>query len=104
MGGRELGGGVVGVDISKKEVAHAQVSEKSRSRSRFERLPVTPDGSRWLLLIQTHAVCGSRWLPMAPNDSHRVSLLLNHYPEGYQLWSSVSSSSSGSTCTVAIGP
>ena len=24
---------------------------------------------------------GSQWLPMAPNDSHRVSLLLNHYPK-----------------------
>ena len=24
---------------------------------------------------------GSQWLPMAPNDSHRVSLLPNHYPK-----------------------
>ena len=24
---------------------------------------------------------GSQWLPMAPNDFHRVSLLPNHYPQ-----------------------
>ena len=42
---------------------------------------MAPDGSRWLLLIQTHAVVGSRWLPMTPIDLHRVSLLLNHYPK-----------------------
>ena len=29
---------------------------------RFKRVPIAPDGSWWLLLIQTHAVCGSRWL------------------------------------------
>ena len=29
--------------------------------------------------MHTHAVCGSQWLPLAPIDSHRVSLLPNHY-------------------------
>ena len=51
----------------------------SRLLPRFK-LPVAPDASRWLLLIHTHAIVGSRWLPMASNDSHRVSLLPNHYP------------------------
>ena len=27
------------------------------------------------------APSGSLWLPVAPNDSHRVSLLLDHYPK-----------------------
>ena len=53
----------------------------SRLLPRFKRLPVAPDGSRWLLLMQTHAVCGSQWLPMAPIDFHRLSLLPYHYPK-----------------------
>ena len=53
----------------------------SRLLPRFKRLPVAPDDSRWLLLIQTHAVRGSRWLLMASNDFHRVSLLPYHYPK-----------------------
>ena len=43
-------------------------------------LPWAPIDSHRLIPV-THAVCGSRWLSMAPDDSHRVSLLLNHYPE-----------------------
>ena len=53
----------------------------SRLLPRFKWLPVAPDGSRWLLLIQTHAVCGSQWLPMTPIDFHRVSLLPNPDPK-----------------------
>ena len=37
--------------------ASAQGECLSRLLPRFKRLPVAPDGSRWLLLIQTHAVC-----------------------------------------------
>ena len=46
---------------------------------------MAPDSCRWLLLIQTHAFVGSRWLPMTPIDFHRVSLLLNHYPQAGKL-------------------
>ena len=39
---------------------------------------MAPDGS----CSYKHTLfCGSRRLLMAPDDSHRVSLLLNHYPE-----------------------
>ena len=42
---------------------------------------MAPDGSQWLLLIQTHAVVGSHWLSMASNDFRHMSLLPIHTPK-----------------------
>ena len=46
---------------------------------------MAPDGScsyKHKLFVAPH---GSQWLPMTPNDSHRVSLLPYHYPKA-QRW------------------
>ena len=74
-----LGQGQDVVAQEKLENGHRQGECSSRLLPRFGRLPVAPHGSQWLLLIQTHAVCGSLWLPMAPCGSLLKSLP-NHYP------------------------
>ena len=49
----------------------------SRLLPRFKRLPMAPDGSRWLPMAPAHTVTRYCWLPMAPNDSQWLPTTTN---------------------------